>query len=47
MITIVKKDISKPFGNINVSMKVLGKATKEGFWPRQIITPSEEEKTVA
>lgn len=47
-ISLYKKDISKDFGNLKYEIRILGKATREGYWPRQIITPvPEEEKGAA
>jgi len=38
VITLKKNRIDEPFGEYNVELKVLGAATKEGYWPRQLIT---------
>jgi hypothetical protein len=47
-IPLYKKNINKGFGNLQYHITVLGKATKDGYWPRQIITPViEEDKIVA
>ncbi len=48
MISLYKKDLSKDFGELKYHINVLGKATKEGYWPKEIITPVvEEDKTPA
>jgi len=48
VISLYKKDINKDFGQLKYHVTILGKATREGFWPRQIITPVlEEDKTTA
>jgi hypothetical protein len=48
VISLFKKNISKDFGQLKYQVIILGKAMREGFWPRQIITPViEEDKTPA
>lgn len=47
VISLSKKDLSKDFGQLKYQVVILGKAMREGYWPRQIITPVEEEKTAA
>jgi len=45
---LCRKDINKDFGELKYHVNILGKATREGYWPRQIITPViEEDKTPA
>ena len=34
-----KIDVKKPFGKFEFDVVILGKPTRDGFWPRQIITP--------
>ena len=46
-ISLQKKDITKDFGDLKFEVTILGKATREGYWPRQIITPVAEEDKVA
>jgi len=36
--TLKKHRIDEPFGEFTLELKVLGAATKDGFWPRQVIT---------
>jgi hypothetical protein len=38
VITLKKQRIDESFGEYIVELKVLGAATKEGYWPRQLIT---------
>jgi hypothetical protein len=48
VISLCKKDLSKDFGQLKYEVVILGKTMREGYWPRQIITPVvEEEKTPA
>jgi hypothetical protein len=48
VISLYKKDARKDFGKLNYQIVILGKAMREGYWPRQIITPVvEEDKTPA
>ena len=42
VISMYKKDVSKDFGDLKYSITILGKAMREGSWPRQIITPVRE-----
>jgi len=42
-ISLCKKDIKKDFGELKYEVNILGKATREGYWPRQIITAVIEE----
>ena len=36
--TFMKKKVDEEMGELKVLVKVLGKATKSNYWPRQIIT---------
>jgi len=38
VITLKKRRVDEPFGEYTLELKVLGAATKEGYWPRQLIT---------
>ena len=38
MITLKKIRVDEPFGEFSLELKMLGAATKEGYWPRQLIT---------
>lgn len=42
-ISLYRKDVKKDFGELKYLVNILGKATREGYWPRQIITPVIEE----
>lgn len=42
--TLIKKDVTKDFGELKIDIKVLGKATRPGYWPRQFITEIEQKQ---
>jgi hypothetical protein len=44
VITLKKQRIDEPFGEYTLELKVLGAATKEGYWPRQLITEIPQQK---
>ena len=35
---LMKRDIEKDYGELNITFNILGKATTSGYMPRQIIT---------
>ena len=37
-ITLQKKRVDEPFGEYSLELATLGQATREGYWPRQIIS---------
>ena len=37
-ITLQKKRVDEPFGEYTLELTTLGQATREGYWPRQIIS---------
>jgi hypothetical protein len=45
-ITLKKIRLDEPFGDISLEIKILSKATREGYWPKQIITAVEDEKLI-
>lgn len=38
MITLKKHNVEEAFEDFKLELKMLGAATKEGYWPRQLIT---------
>lgn len=49
VITLKKHLVDEPFSAFSLELRMLGAATKEGYWPRQLITevlqaPSEEDR---
>lgn len=38
VITLQKKRVDEPFGEYSLELITLGQATREGYWPRQIIS---------
>ena len=40
--TLIKQKIDEEFGELNMELKVLGLATRPGYWPKQIITQVEQ-----
>ncbi len=40
-VILIKKDPTKDYGDIEIQVKTLGKSTRPGYWPRQILTPAE------
>jgi hypothetical protein len=38
VLTIQKKRVDEPFGEYTLELTTLGQATREGYWPRQIIS---------
>lgn len=38
VITLQKKRVDQPFGEYSLQLTTLGQATREGYWPRQIIS---------
>ena len=40
--TLIKKNVDADFGELKIDMKVLGIATRSGYWPRQILTEVEQ-----
>lgn len=37
-LTIQKRRVEEPFGEYTLELTTLGHATREGYWPRQIIS---------
>ena len=40
--TFIKRDVEKEIGELKVFVRILGKATKSGYWPRQLITEASQ-----
>lgn len=40
--TLIKKNVEEDFGELEIDMKVLGVATRSGYWPRQLLTEVEQ-----
>jgi hypothetical protein len=38
VLTLQKKRVDEPFGEYSLELTTLGQATREGYWPRQIIS---------
>lgn len=43
-LTLQKKDIEKSLGQLTLEFRVIGKATRAGLYPKQIITPIAEDR---
>jgi hypothetical protein len=44
VLTLKKLQPEEPIGEYTLELKALGHATREGYWPRQIITEVPEER---
>ena len=38
VLTLKKHRVDEPFGEFSLELKMVGMATKEGYWPKQLIT---------
>ena len=44
MLTLKKNRVDENFEAFSLELKMLGAATKEGYWPRQLITEVPQQK---
>jgi hypothetical protein len=45
VLTLKKHRADEDFGEFTLELKMLGAATKEGYWPRQLITEVPQQRS--